>query len=91
MAQIERFKDGISIWSTLDIAEEAYQKLPIDDTVWFSNYLEGKMEAAIKGDKHLLTRKEFLGRIGRTTELDKALMKIIAQIYTGGNEAEEKK
>lgn len=89
MVQIESFKDGVSIWDTLDIAEEAYKKLPIDGAVWFSMYLEGKMEAAMERDKHLLTRKKFLDRIGRTTEFDKALMKIIAKIYTGGNEPDE--
>lgn len=89
MVQIESFKDGISIWDTLDIAEEAYNKLLINDVVWFSMYLEGRMEAAIEKDNHLLTRKQFLGRIGRTTEFDRALMKIIARIYTGGNESKE--
>lgn len=71
------------------MAEVAYKTLPINDAVWFSIYLEGKMEAAINEDKNLLTRQTFLGRIGSTTEFDKALMKIIAQIYTGGNEPEE--
>lgn len=89
MIQIESFKDSISIWDTLDIAEEAYNKLPIDGVVWFSMYLEGRMEAAIEKDKHLLTRKQFLGRIGRTTEFDRALMKNIAKIYTGRNEPKE--
>lgn len=88
MVRIEGFKDGISIWDTLDIAEEAYKKLSID-AIWFGMYLKGKMQAAINEDKRLLTRKKFLGRIGRTTEFDKALMKIIAQIYTGGNGPEE--
>lgn len=87
--QIESFKDSISIWDTLDIAEEVYKKLPINDAKWFSMYLEGKMQAAINEDKHLLTRKKFQGSIGRTTEFDKALIKIIAQIYTGGNGPEE--
>lgn len=89
MIQIESFNDDISIWDTLDIAEEAYKKLPIDDVVWFSMYLEGRMEAAIKKDRHLLTREKFLGRIGRTMEFDKALMKTIAQIYSGGNQPKE--
>lgn len=87
MVRIESFKDGISIWDTLDIAEEAYKKLP-NDAIWFSMYLKGKMQAAMNEDKHILTRKKFLGRIGRVTEFDRGLMKIIAQIYTGEKEPE---
>lgn len=88
MVRIESFKDGISIWDTLDIAEEAYKKLPIT-AEWISMYLKEKMQAAINGDKHLLIRKKFLDRIGRTAEFDKAMMKIIAHIYTGESEPEE--
>lgn len=87
-ARIESFKDGISIWDTLDIAEEAYKKLRIG-AKWFSNYLKEKMQAAVYEDEHLLTRKQFLCRIGMTKEFDKDLMKIIAQIYTGQNGLEE--
>lgn len=86
--RIESSKDGISIWDTLDIAEEAYKKIP-DDAKWFTMYLKVKLQAAMKEDQHLLTKKAFLGRIGRVTELDKALMKIIAQIYNGENGPEE--
>ena len=87
--QIESFKASNSIWDTLDIAEEVYKKLPINDTKWFSMYLEGKMQAAINEDKHLLARKKFQDSVGRNMRFDKALLKIIAQIYTGGNGPEQ--
>lgn len=86
--RIESFNAGISIWDTLSIAEEAYKKIP-NDAQWFSMYLKEKMQAAIYEDKHLLTRKKFLNCIGRVTEFDKALMKIIAQVYNGGDGTEE--
>lgn len=88
MKRIERFKDSFSIWDTLDIAEEAYKKLTAG-AIWFSMYLREEIQAAINDDKHFLIRNKFLGRIGRTTEFDKALMKIIGQIYTEGNEPEK--
>lgn len=87
--RIESFKDSISIWDTLDIAGDVYKKLPINDTQWFSVYLEGKMQAAINEDKDLLKRKKFLDSVGREVRFDKAMMKIIAHIYTGGNEPEQ--
>lgn len=82
MVRIESFKDGISIWDTLDIAEEAYKKLSTS-AAWFTMYLKEKLHSAITEDKHLLTRKKFLDRFGSTVEFDKAMMKIIANIYTG--------
>lgn len=82
--QIESFDDVISIWDTLDIAEEAYRKLP-DHDWWFTMYLQQKMQAAISKDHHFLTRNKLQGRIGRVARFDKALMMIIAEIYTERN------
>lgn len=81
MHHIEIPQDGISIWNVLDIAEEAYEKLP-DDEVWFTEYLRRKLEDVLRVDKFLLKRKEFLGRIGKVKKFDQSLMEVIAEIYT---------
>lgn len=71
---------SVSIWDILEIAEEAYRKLPHDE-VWFAEYLKGTVRAALRVDKILVTRNEFLCRIGRVKRFDQALMKIVAEIY----------
>ena len=72
MHHIEIPQDGISIWDVLDIAEEAYGKLP-DDEVWFTEYLRRKLEDKLRADKFLLKRPEFLGRIGKVKIFDQSL------------------
>lgn len=79
---IENPQDEISIWNILDIAGEAYRTLP-DDEEWFTEYLRRKLEAAIRVEKSLLKKQKFLDRIGKVKKFDQALMKCIAEIYTG--------
>ncbi|MCJ1422848.1 hypothetical protein MMC29_000728 [Sticta canariensis] len=81
MHHIEIPQDDISIWDVLDIAKEAYEKLP-DDEVWFTEHLRWKLEDSLRVDKFLFKRPEFLGRIGKVKKFDQSLMKIIAEIYT---------
>lgn len=79
---MENPQDKISIWNILDIAGEAYGTLP-DHEEWFTEYLRRKLEAALRVDRSLLKRQDFLGRIGMVKKFDQALMKSIAEIYTG--------
>lgn len=89
---IENPQHKIPIWKMLDIAEEAYEKLP-DDEVWFTDHLKRKLEAELRVDHFLLKRPKFLDKIGKVKAFDQALMKSIADIYTTeragpGNRAE---
>lgn len=87
-AQMKLLDGSISIWDILEIAEEAYSKLPHNE-LWFAEYLKGTMQTALRVDKILPTRNEFLSRIGRVKRFDQALMRIVAKIYVGVAGAED--
>lgn len=79
--RIENSQDEISIWNVLDVAQEAYEKLP-DDDLWFDGYFRRKLKASLRMDKYLPKREEFLDRIGKVKKFDQALMKGITEFYT---------
>lgn len=87
-AHMKLLDGSVSIWDILEIAEEAYSKLPHNE-LWFAEYLKGTMQAALHVDKTLPTRNEFLSRIGRVKRFDQALMRIVAEIYVGVAGAED--
>ena len=76
----EIHKHGISFTQLLDIAEEAFKKLP-DDEVWFTESLKTEMTKAFETDKSVFTKDAFLERVGNVKNLDKTLVKCITAIY----------
>ncbi|MCJ1470561.1 hypothetical protein MMC07_009207 [Pseudocyphellaria aurata] len=80
---IENPQEEIPIENVMDIAQEAFEKLP-DDEVWFTGHLKRKLETELSVDRFLLKRRKFLDRIGKVKAFDQALMRCIADIYTTG-------
>ncbi|MCJ1462319.1 hypothetical protein MMC07_000919 [Pseudocyphellaria aurata] len=80
---IEHPQEEIPIEKILDIAQEAYEKLP-DDEMWFTDHLKRKLETELSVDSLLLKRQKFLDRIGKVKAFDQALIKCIVDILPMG-------
>jgi len=78
---IVKFDGAMSMFETLDIVKELYPKLS-DNEMWFSVYLESKIEAAFKSDETLFKQERFLTCIGGPAAFDRALFKSMVEIYT---------
>lgn len=57
---IESFEGEISVFEFLDIAKEAYQALPHDET-WFGVYLKKMVKTAFEADESFIYKKALLG------------------------------
>jgi hypothetical protein len=80
---IENLGEEIPIFDILDVSEEAYRKFSSDET-WYTEYLKRVIKKAFEADKTLFIQQRFLAHIGRVGEFDKALVRIILEIYTTG-------
>jgi hypothetical protein len=80
---IKNLGEEIPIFDILDAAEEAYRKISSDE-IWFTEYLKCVIKRAFEADKTLFLQQQFLAHIGRVGEFDKALVRIILEIYTTG-------
>jgi hypothetical protein len=78
---IVKFDGAMSMFETLDIVKELYPKLS-DNEMWFSVYLESKIEAAFKSDETLFKQERFLTYIGGPAAFNRALFKSMVEIYT---------
>ena len=76
----ETHSQEISFTQMLEVAEKVFKKFP-DDEVWFTDCLKKKMRIALEADKFVFTKDNFLDRIGKVKNLDRALVKCIAELY----------
>ena len=76
----ETHSQGISFIQMLEVAEKVFKKFP-DDEVWFTDCLKKKMRTAFEADKFVFTKDNFLDRIGKVKNLDRTLVKCIAELY----------
>jgi hypothetical protein len=77
---IERLGKGIPIFDFLDVTREAYPKLPEDET-WFSDHLKKRIKSAFEANGNLFKQSGLVDRIGKVSAFDKALLKIIVEVY----------
>jgi len=78
---MELFSKELSVFQILDITSDVYSKLPEDES-WFPDYLKTQIENAFKLDEITFAQKEFLNHIGKTPAFDKALARIMVDIFT---------
>jgi hypothetical protein len=80
-ANAECFGHGLSISDVKVIAEAVFTNLPPDD-VWFSGYLQEKVNAAFQEDDTLITEEKWiLENIGRVSIFDRVVVKSIIAMY----------
>jgi hypothetical protein len=78
---MELFEKGLSAFHIWDIARELYPKLRADE-IWFPTYLKIKIGAAFEADETIFDQEQFLNHIRKAATFSRALVKIMAGIFT---------
>ena len=78
---IEKLGESVPIFSILQATRKVYSKLPHGEC-WLHDYLYTKLQAAFALDESTLKCDEFYCGFGEDHLLDKAVMRMLVNIYT---------
>jgi hypothetical protein len=78
---IEMFSESMSIFGRMEVAREIYSQLPQDET-WLTSYIEKQLQIAFSLDTNIFQREEFYDGVGRDPAFDKAVMRMVVNIYS---------
>jgi hypothetical protein len=65
----------------MEAARELYSKLHQDET-WLASYIDKQLQIAFSQDKKIFQREEFYDSVVRDPVFDKAVMRMIVNIYS---------
>jgi hypothetical protein len=63
----------------LDVAREAYPKLPADE-IWFADHLKSKIKLAYEADEVLFENSALIGCIGMSRSLIRLYLKLSSRL-----------
>ncbi|RHZ60744.1 uncharacterized protein CDV56_108116 [Aspergillus thermomutatus] len=78
---IEMFGESMSTFDRMEAAREIYSKLPQDET-WLASYINKQLRIAFSLDKNIFQREEFYHGVGKDPVFDKAVMRMVVDIYS---------
>ncbi|KAF7164511.1 hypothetical protein CNMCM6106_001029 [Aspergillus hiratsukae] len=78
---IEMFGDSMSAFDRMEAAREIYSKLPQDE-VWLPSYVNEQLRMLFSLDKKVFQREEFYHGVGKDPAFEKAIMRMIVNIYS---------
>jgi hypothetical protein len=78
---IEMFGESMSIFKKMEAAREIYSKLPQDET-WLDSHINKQLRIAFSLDTNIFQREDFYDGVGKDPIFDKAVMRMVVDIYS---------
>ncbi|EAW24053.1 uncharacterized protein NFIA_036250 [Aspergillus fischeri NRRL 181] len=78
---IKMFGESMSAFDSMEAARKIYSKLPQGE-VWLPNYLHEQLRVAFLSDTNIFQREEFYDGVGEDPDFDKAVMRMVVNIYS---------
>ncbi|EAW14873.1 uncharacterized protein ACLA_002840 [Aspergillus clavatus NRRL 1] len=78
---IEMFGESMSTFDRMEAAREIYSRLPQDET-WLASYINKQLRIAFSLDETIFQREEFYHGVGKDPVFDKAVMRMVVNIYS---------
>ncbi|KAH3511951.1 hypothetical protein KXV55_002216 [Aspergillus fumigatus] len=78
---IEMFGKSMTIFDRMEAAREIYSKLPTDE-IWLAGYIYKQLRIAFSLDTNIFHHEEFYLGVGKDPVFDKAVMRMVVNIYS---------
>jgi hypothetical protein len=78
---IEMFGESMSIFEKMEAAREIYSRLPQDET-WLDSHINKQLRIAFSQDTNIFQREDFYDGVGKDPIFDKAVMRMVVNIYS---------
>ena len=78
---IEQFGETLSVFDMLRATRDVFSKLPKDEA-WLPSYIKRNLQQTFMSDRSIFKRDEIYSVLGEDRDFDKAIMRIIVDIYS---------
>lgn len=78
---IEQFGESLPLFDILRATRDAFSRLPKDES-WLPSYIKRNLQQSFMSDRSIFKRDEIYSVLGEDHDFDKAVMRMIVDIYS---------